>query len=106
MDAITGSGAGVRPAESAAEREAAAEALALAFAADPCWAHLLPDERTRAERLLAFFGEEIESLTPEHRELWVTNDGGGAAIWAAPGRWRVPLGRTLGGGGRMREVFG
>jgi len=106
MDAITGPEAGVRPAKSAAEREAAAEALALAFAADPCWAHLLPDEGARAERLLAFFGEEIESLTPDHREVWVTEDGGGAAIWAPPGSWRVPLGRTLGGAPRMREVFG
>ena len=106
MDAIAGPQAGVRPAESAADREAAAEALALAFADDPAWAHLLPDRRTRAERLLAFFTEQIGMLTPDHRELWVTEDGGGAAIWAAPGRWRVPLGLTLRTGRRMLGVFG
>ena len=77
------------------ELEAAAEALALAFADDPCWAHLLPDDETRAEKLLAYFTSEIETLVPSYREVWVTEDGGGAAIWAPPGRWRVPLGLTL-----------
>src|SRR4051794_24756490 len=91
----------VRPAESAADFEAAAEALALAFADDPCWAHLLPDSATRAEKLLAYFTSEIESLVPEHRRVWVTEDGGGAAVWAPPGRWRVPLGLTLREAGRM-----
>jgi GNAT superfamily N-acetyltransferase len=99
-------GTGVRPAESADEHEAAAEALALAFADDPCWAHLLPDAATRAERLLAFFSNEIETLVPRYREVWVSEDGGGAAIWAAPGRWRVPLGVTLGEAGGMLRVFG
>jgi hypothetical protein len=37
MDAAIGSGPAVRPAETAAEHEAAAEALALAFSDDPCW---------------------------------------------------------------------
>jgi GNAT superfamily N-acetyltransferase len=96
----------VRPAESAADHEAAAEALALAFDADPCWAHLLPDDCSRAEKLLAYFTSEIESLVPEHRQIWVTEDGGGAAIWAPPGRWRVPLGLTLREAGRMTRVFG
>ena len=46
------------------ELEAAAEALALAFADDPCWAHLLREDETRAEKLLAYFTSEIESLVP------------------------------------------
>ena len=106
MGAISGPGAGVRPAESADDREAAAEALALAFADDPCWAHVLPEDGTRAEKLLAYFTSEIESLVPEYRELWVAEDGGGAAFWAPPGRWRVPLGMTLREGSRMLGVFG
>ena len=106
MEAIAGPGAGVRPAESAADREAAAEALALAFADDPCWSHLLPEDATRAERLLAFFSDQIETLTPDRRELWVAEDGGGAAIWSPPGRWRVPLGQTLKSGRTMLGVFG
>jgi GNAT superfamily N-acetyltransferase len=106
MGAIAGPGAKVRPAESADELEAAAEALALAFADDPCWAHLLRDPETRAEKLLAYFTSEIETLVPDYREVWVTEDGGGAAIWAPPGRWRVPLGLTVREAGRMIGVFG
>jgi GNAT superfamily N-acetyltransferase len=106
MDAIAGPERGVRPAESAADHEAAAEALALAFAADPCWAHLLPDDGSRAERLLAYFTSEIASQVPGYRQVWVTEDGGGAAIWAPPGRWRVPLGMTVREASRMLGVFG
>ena len=102
---MAGSSPGVRPATED-DHEAAAEALALAFADDPAWAHLLPDDATRAERLLAFFTAEIGNLVPEHRLLWVTEDGSGAAIWAHPGRWRVPLTRTLRPGLRMTGVFG
>jgi GNAT superfamily N-acetyltransferase len=88
------------------EHEAAAEALALAFVDDPAWVHLLPDERSRAERLLAFFGAEIANLVPEWRRIWVTEDGSGAAIWAPPGRWRVPFSRTLRASKQMAKVFG
>jgi GNAT superfamily N-acetyltransferase len=102
---MTGMNPGVRPATED-DHEAAAEALALAFADDPAWAHLLPDDATRAERLLVFFTAEIGNLVPEHRELWVTEDGSGAAIWANPGRRRVPLTRTLRPARRMTAVFG
>jgi GNAT superfamily N-acetyltransferase len=106
MGTIAGPEAGVRPAESAEDHEAAAEALALAFADDPCWAHLLRDDETRAEKLLAYFTSEIETLVPEYRQVWITEDGGGAAVWAPPGRWRVPIGLTLREAGRMTRVFG
>jgi GNAT superfamily N-acetyltransferase len=105
MGAIAGPEAQVRRA-TAADHEAAAEALALAFAEDPCWGHLLRDSETRAEKLLAYFTTELETLVPDHREVWVTEDGSGAAVWAPPGRWRVPLAQTLGEGPRMLGVFG
>jgi GNAT superfamily N-acetyltransferase len=106
MESIAGPETGVRRAESADDLEAAAEALALAFADDPAWAHLLREDETRAEKLLAYFTSEIETLVPGYREVWVTEDGGGAAIWARPGRWRVPLGLTLREAGWMTRVFG
>lgn len=96
----------VRRAEGPADHEAAAEALALAFADDPAWAHLLPDDSTRAERLLDFFNVEIGHLAPDHRQVWLTENGGGAAIWARPGRWRVPLAATAGQARPMARVFG
>jgi GNAT superfamily N-acetyltransferase len=95
----------VRPATDD-DHETAAEALALAFADDPAWAHLLPDPASRAERLLIFFTAEIANLAPDYRELWVTEDGSGAAIWGPPGRWRVPFPRTLRPARRMATVFG
>jgi len=97
---------GVRRARSEEDHEAAAEALALAFADDPAWAHLLPNSETRAEQLLAFFTAEIGNLAPEFRDVWVTEDGSGAAIWARPRRWRVPLRRTLGAMRPMAGIFG
>jgi len=98
--------AGVRSAEGSDDYEAAAEALALAFAEDPAWAHLLPDDATRAERLLDYFNAEIGHLAPKHRQVWLTEDGGGAAVWASPGRWRVPLGATVGQARPMARIFG
>jgi GNAT superfamily N-acetyltransferase len=91
----------------AADHEAAAECLALAFADDPAWAHLIPgSSETRAEKLLGYFTAEIDNLVPEHRELWVSEDGSGAAIWARPGGWRVPIGRELRAAHRMARIFG
>lgn len=95
----------VRPA-TAADHEAAAEALALAFADDPAWAHMMPDDSRRAEQLLVFFTAEIDNLVPEYRRLWVTEDGSGAAIWGAPGRWQVPMPRTLRPTRQMASAFG
>jgi GNAT superfamily N-acetyltransferase len=88
------------------DHEAAAEALALAFADDPAWAHLLPDADSRAERLLSFFTAEIANLVPDYREVWIAEEGRGAAIWARPGRWRVPFLRTMRPAPRMGRVFG
>lgn len=88
------------------DHEAAAEALALAFADDPAWAHLLTDDATRAERLLAFFNAEIAHLAPDHRQVWVTEDGRGVALWGRPGGWRVPLWQTLSQASTMTAVFG
>lgn len=96
----------MRPAEGPDDYEAAAEALALAFVDDPALAHLLPDDATRAERLLGFFSAEIKHLAPEHRQVWLTDDGAAAAIWAHPGRWRVPLAATIGQTRPMARVFG
>src|SRR4051794_10568878 len=95
----------VRPA-TPEDHEAAAEALALAFVDDPAWAHLLPDSETRGERLLTFFSAEIENVVPRYRELWVTEDGSGAAIWGRPGEWRVPFARTARAPQGMIKGFG
>lgn len=96
----------IRPAETHADHEAAAEALALAFADDPAWAHLLPDDSMRAEQLLLFFNAEFEHLAPGDHEVWLAEDGAGAAVWARPGRWRQPLSVALRQGRQMARIFG
>lgn len=96
----------IRPAAGPDDHEAAAEALALAFTDDPAWAHLLRDPKVRAERLLVFFTSEIGNLVPEHREVWIADDGSGAAIWARPGRWRVPMSATFSQARPMMRAFG
>jgi GNAT superfamily N-acetyltransferase len=88
------------------DHEAAAEALALAFADDPAWAHLMPDDTTRAEQLLVYFTAELQNVVPDYRQLWVTDDGSGAAVWGPPGRWRVPMLRTLRPARQMTKAFG
>lgn len=89
------------------DHEAAAECLALAFAEDPAWAHLIPGSaETRAERLLGYFTAEIANLVPDHRELWIGEGGRGAAIWGRPGRWRVPTSKALRESRAMARVFG
>ena len=95
----------VRRAEPA-DVEPAAEALARAFFDDPGWGHVLPDADSRAERLLAFFQAELGHTVPDHRELWVTEDGSGAAVWGPPGGWMLPVGVALRQAPGMRRIFG
>jgi len=95
----------VRPATDA-DHEAAAEALALAFADDPAWAHLMPDTATRAEQLLALFKIELENQDPAHHQVWITEDGSGAAIWASPGHWRASPVQMLRSMPALVAVFG
>jgi GNAT superfamily N-acetyltransferase len=82
-----------------------AEALARAFARDPAWAHLLPDEASRLERLLTFFRAELEHL-PSGHQLWTSEDRCGAAVWAEPGRWRAPVLTVAREAPAMWRVFG
>ncbi len=96
----------VRQAAGPDDREAAAEALALAFADDPAWAHILPHAASRPEQLLLFFNSEIEQANPEHHQVWISEDGAGAAVWARPGHWREPISAALRQARPMARVFG
>jgi GNAT superfamily N-acetyltransferase len=83
-----------------------AEALAAAFYADPGWRHLLRDDRDRAERLLRFFGADLGGRRPNQVEVWMVEDGSGAAVWARPGRWPAPRLDLVRAGPAMARVFG
>lgn len=70
-----------------------ASALADAFHDDPVICHLLPEpnRRRRAER---FFGVDLRGLHGRGR-VYTVGDGEGAALWAAPDRWRTPVTEVL-----------
>ncbi len=76
------------------DRQALSQALAAAFHDDPVMAHLMP-ERNRAARMHRFFGFEIDSTRPRGR-VYTTADVSGGALWAEPGRWRLPITSVLG----------
>jgi GNAT superfamily N-acetyltransferase len=90
---------------SGAQLPRAAEVLARAFEADPAWGHMLPDPSSRPQRLRRHFDFEIGHL-PRTSEVWVTEDGDGAAVWAQPGHWRASVWQALRSWPAAAAVFG
>lgn len=79
----------------AADTEAICAALARAFHDDPVAAFCLPSERRRPKQLRRFYAGRLRTLLPD--ELVVCDDERrGAALWAAPDRWHVPMRELLG----------
>ena len=66
------------------------ETLARAFADDPVSTWMLGDD----PRDLARFYELYE-LKPRLAETYTTDGHDGAAIWTAPGKWKMPLTATI-----------
>lgn len=77
-----------------ADVESISAALARAFESDPIARFGLPSDRRRAGQLARFYRGRLRTLVPD--ELVFRDDEGlGAALWAAPDRWHVPLGELL-----------
>jgi ribosomal protein S18 acetylase RimI-like enzyme len=88
-----------------ADHERVATVLASAFADDPAWSWLMPfADREQRQRL--YFETELRHQVPSHREVWTSEDGAAAAVWAPPGSWRVPIGIVLRETPAMMRVFG
>jgi ribosomal protein S18 acetylase RimI-like enzyme len=87
------------------DHERIARALADAFADDPAFGWLLsfPD-RDRRQHL--FFETILRHHVPGRREVWMTEDGGAAAVWAPPERWSVPTRQAIAEAPAMLRVFG
>jgi GNAT superfamily N-acetyltransferase len=66
----------------------------------------MPSPADRAERLMRYFETEVSHLDPEHAELWVTDDGSGAAIWRAPGEWSASPAQIVRDTPAMIAAFG
>jgi GNAT superfamily N-acetyltransferase len=96
---------GVRRAEPG-DHPRVAKALARAFADDPGWSFLIPDDAAREERERRFFDVSLHLLVPARREVWMSEDGSAAAIWAAPGLWSIPISTVIRQAPTAVQVFG
>ena len=83
-----------------------ADALARAFQDDPGWSHLLPDSSDRTRRLRLFFETELSGIALAQGLVWTTEEVVGAAVWAPPEGWRVPITATIRETPPMVRVFG
>ena len=83
-----------------------ADVLARAFQDDPGWSHLLPDPSDRTRRLRLFFETELSGIALAQGLVWTTEEVVGAAVWAPPEGWRVPITATLRETPPMVRVFG
>ena len=76
------------------EWRAVGEVLARSFWDDPCWAWVCPDPAKMRRHLGLAIGRTVR---PKIAKGWVwTVDGvHGASVWAAPRRWKQPVGEAL-----------
>jgi GNAT superfamily N-acetyltransferase len=72
-----------------------ATVLAEAFADDPMFAWLIPDDSRRRARLRRYFGVELRHFALPRGRVWTTDDLAGAMLSLPPGKWRVPPYATL-----------
>jgi GNAT superfamily N-acetyltransferase len=84
---MIGADHGVRHA-TRADRPPLAETLARAFGDDPVMSWFFPDDERRSEDNRRFFRMRLRQLLP-HGETYTADGHVGAALWAAPDRWRV-----------------
>lgn len=86
----------------------ASEMLARAFADDPVWRYLTPDERRWPTRMAPAFRHLI-AASVGHGTAWTATGAGGTegiAAWAPPGRWRFPASAAVRSAPAMVRAFG
>ena len=70
--------------------------LADAFADDPVFGWLIPPEVPgRDRRMRTFFTSMSRSYLRQGKPCYIAGDASAAALWAAPGRWALPLGEVV-----------
>jgi GNAT superfamily N-acetyltransferase len=71
------------------EAERLTQVLARAFADDPVFAWLLPDESTRQAQLLRFFKLEIERRSLPNGRIWTGDRADGVSLELPSDRWQL-----------------
>ncbi|WP_405752045.1 GNAT family N-acetyltransferase [Streptomyces sp. NBC_00012] len=82
---------------------ALAAVLASAYAEDPVWSWLMPHNRDRRLRLL--FTAHLAQQVPAGR-VWTDPDRTVAAVWAEPGKWKLPVTYLLRNAGPLLRATG
>jgi ribosomal protein S18 acetylase RimI-like enzyme len=73
---------------------ALADMLARAFYDDPVTSWFYPNDRRRMLQARLFFAIRLRQLAPQQL-MFTTSQLSGAALWAAPGRWREDTRQSL-----------
>jgi predicted N-acetyltransferase YhbS len=68
--------------------------LARAFHDDPVASYALPSDRRRPDQLRRFYAQRLRTLLSDEL-VFCSEDRRAAALWAAPDRWRTPLGELV-----------
>ena len=80
--------------------------LTRAFLDDPVMSFIFPDARRRPAILQAFFGVSARRIYLGKGESYLCEDGGAAALWAPPGKWKVSTLEIVRNGPRLARVMG
>jgi GNAT superfamily N-acetyltransferase len=67
---------------------------------------MLPEPTGRTGRLRLFFETELREIAIPRGLVWTTEEVAGAAVWAPPGDWRVPVTTMAREVPPMARVFG
>lgn len=77
------------------EADVAAEILGRAFVRDPVVTAFFGKETVRTSRLAQYFALECSLAFAGYGEVWLDDDGLGAALWRRPGGYPEPLSAAL-----------
>jgi ribosomal protein S18 acetylase RimI-like enzyme len=83
-----------------------AESLARAFYDDPVIAWMVPDERRRTRTGPLGFATWLKRIYLPKGEVYTDAGRTGGALWAPPGKWRIPVGLQLRLTPRFLRLFG
>jgi GNAT superfamily N-acetyltransferase len=73
----------------AADAATVTDVFTLAFHHDPVWGWVFPDPERRAAQHTVFWRFFVDGALP-HDWVWLTADGGAAALWLPPGCPEIP----------------
>jgi GNAT superfamily N-acetyltransferase len=78
---------------------------ARAFDDDPVWSFIFPDAGQRPTQSAHLFSAFIKAHLRDGETL-VADDIAGAAVWAPPGKWQIPMTRMIGEVPRLLKALG